>query len=81
MFAPALLAAVLASAAFVRADPTPSDPSPGDVFNEGANCHIDWDVDPTGLWTVMNIELMSGNNYEMVYMTSKSCTVVLPYYK
>ncbi|KAL6300853.1 hypothetical protein BKA93DRAFT_902666 [Sparassis latifolia] len=70
MFAPAFFTALLAFIAVVHADPTPSDPSPGDVFNEGASCHIDWDVDTTGIWTVMNIELMSGNNEEMQYMTT-----------
>jgi len=54
----------------VRADPVPSEPGPGDVFNQGANCPIAWDVDPTGIWTTMNIELMSGSNTNMNHITT-----------
>jgi len=61
---------LLARVALVHANPSPLTPAPGDVFNEGADCHIDWTADPTGLWTTMNIELMCGDNIEMVYMNT-----------
>ncbi|KAG6335997.1 hypothetical protein ID866_3092 [Astraeus odoratus] len=54
----------------VRADPTPTAPGPGDIFFEGQTCSTAWDVDPTGLWTTMHIELMTGDNYNMVHLAS-----------
>ncbi|KAI0047397.1 hypothetical protein FA95DRAFT_1472117, partial [Auriscalpium vulgare] len=53
-----------------RADPVPSEPGPGEIFNEGANCHVAWTPDPTGLWKVTNIELMTGSNTNMVHLTT-----------
>ncbi|KAH9951116.1 hypothetical protein B0H21DRAFT_705791 [Amylocystis lapponica] len=70
MFVPFAIAALAARAALVYADPTPSEPSPGAVFNEGSNCNIGWDADTTGVWKTMNIELMTGDNYNMVYLNT-----------
>ncbi|KAI0058876.1 hypothetical protein BV25DRAFT_1185409 [Artomyces pyxidatus] len=64
---PALLASM---AILVRADPTPSEPGPGQVFNEGQSCHIAWTPDTTGQWKTMNIELMTGNNWDMIHLTT-----------
>ncbi|KAI0074485.1 hypothetical protein K474DRAFT_1570617, partial [Panus rudis PR-1116 ss-1] len=64
------LSAVLATALVARADPVPTDPGPGDVFNEGSTCHIAWEVDTTGTWKIMNIELMSGSNTQMNHITT-----------
>ncbi|EIN06229.1 hypothetical protein PUNSTDRAFT_54488 [Punctularia strigosozonata HHB-11173 SS5] len=61
-FASALLAA--------RADPNPSEPGPGDVFNQGASCPIAWDADASGTWKEMYIELMTGDNFNMVHLTT-----------
>ena len=71
MFSPILLTALLASLAAVRADPDPSEPGPGSVYNEGATCHIAWSPDTTGTWKTMYIELMTGSNLGMVHLTSE----------
>lgn len=67
--------AVLFAVAFpvlrALADPVPDAPSPGEVFNEGSSCHIEWAPDTTGQWTTMNIELMTGDNFNMVHLTSE----------
>ena len=52
------------------ADPVPSTPGPGDVYNQGASCVIEWSLDTNGTWTTMNIELMTGDNTNMVHLTS-----------
>lgn len=62
----------LAAVQLVRADPTPLEPAPGDVFTEGETCHISWDADTTGEWTEMDVALMTGPNDPMVYLTSAS---------
>ncbi|KAI9509138.1 hypothetical protein F5148DRAFT_1148522 [Russula earlei] len=59
------------SLAFVAlADPIPTGPSPGQVFTEGSACTINWTPDTTGNWKIMNIELMTGNNFNMVHLTT-----------
>ena len=72
MFAYAGLVALLAGSAVVRADPTPTAPGPGDVFKEGGQCTFTWDVDTSGTWKQMNVELMSGDNWNMIHLTSMS---------
>lgn len=57
--------------ASVRADPGPLEPSSKSVFNEGSQCTIQWTPDPTGVWNVMNIELMTGSNQQMVHLRSQ----------
>jgi hypothetical protein len=52
------------------ADPNPTTPGPGAVYNSAAQCPIAWDVDPTGVWTTMNIQLMTGDNLNMIPLTS-----------
>ncbi|CCM02669.1 uncharacterized protein FIBRA_04774 [Fibroporia radiculosa] len=64
------LAALIVPFALVHADPTPTTPSPGAVYDEGAACEVGWDADPQGIWTVMNIELMTGSNTDMQYLTT-----------
>ena len=66
----AILIATLPILAVV-AQVEPSEPAPGDKFNEGSDCSISWAVDPTGTWTTLNIELMSGENTAMKHLTSK----------
>ncbi|KAI8996501.1 hypothetical protein BD414DRAFT_478234 [Trametes punicea] len=70
MFAFAGLVALLTGAAIVRADPVPTAPGPGDVFKEGGQCTFTWDVDTTGQWKTMNVELMSGDNWNMIHITT-----------
>ncbi|KAG8836032.1 hypothetical protein FRC17_010496 [Serendipita sp. 399] len=67
MFTSALAALFLASS-FVRAAPEPLEPSSTSVFNEGGNCTILWSPDTTGVWKVMNIELMTGDNFQQVHL-------------
>jgi len=64
------LGALLASSSLVRADVNPTAPGPTDVYKEGGTCHIAWDPDTTGTWKVMNIELMTGSNLQMVHLTT-----------
>ncbi|KAI0694582.1 hypothetical protein C8T65DRAFT_55212 [Cerioporus squamosus] len=70
MFAYAGLAALIAGSAFVRADPVPTAPGPGDVFKVGGQCTFTWDADTTGVWKEMNVELMSGSNLQMNHITT-----------
>ncbi|KAI0641990.1 hypothetical protein C8Q79DRAFT_986700 [Trametes meyenii] len=70
MFAYAGLVALAAGAVVVRADPTPTAPGPGDVFKQGGQCTFTWDVDTTGTWKEMNVELMTGDNWNMVHLTT-----------
>ena len=53
-----------------RADPNPTAPGPGAVFNEGSPCTISWDADSSGTWKTMNIQLMTGDNFNMIPLTS-----------
>jgi len=65
----ATLALTIAALAYgVAADPVPLEPSSTSVFNEGSNCTILWTPDTTGVWTVMNIELMTGDNFNQVHL-------------
>lgn len=70
-----ILTLLAATAIYVRADPNPSSPGPGDVFIEGKPCTISWDVDLTGVWKNMNIDLMTGDNFNMVFLTCTSSSL------
>ncbi|KAJ8515686.1 hypothetical protein ONZ45_g6918 [Pleurotus djamor] len=72
MFASLTALAVLAAALVARADPTPSEPGPGAVYNEGATCRITWDTTPANAeqWKEMNIQLMTGDNFNMIHLTT-----------
>jgi len=67
-----ILTLLAAAAIYVRADPNPNNPGPGDVFVQGKSCTVGWDVDPTGVWKTMNIDLMTGDNFDMVFLTGMS---------
>ncbi|TDL26702.1 hypothetical protein BD410DRAFT_783815 [Rickenella mellea] len=69
MFASFVVATLLAALPAL-ADPTPNGPGPGDVFKEGADCPISWSADTTGVWKTMNIELMTGDNFNMVHLST-----------
>ncbi|KLO06528.1 hypothetical protein SCHPADRAFT_687590 [Schizopora paradoxa] len=64
------VALLTTSIALVSAVPTPLAPAPGALFNEGAQCTVEWTADPTGLWNVMNIQLMAGPNSPMQVLTT-----------
>jgi hypothetical protein len=68
----AIALTVLASSAaiFVHADPDPTSPGPGDVFIEGQACSINWNPDTTGVWKTMIIQLKTGDNFDMVNLTT-----------
>ncbi|KAG0698188.1 hypothetical protein DFH29DRAFT_111822 [Suillus ampliporus] len=71
MFAALALTLLASSAAiFVHADPDPTNPGPGDVFIEGQTCSITWNPDTTGVWKSMIIQLKTGNNFDMVNLTT-----------
>ncbi|OAX37064.1 hypothetical protein K503DRAFT_720300, partial [Rhizopogon vinicolor AM-OR11-026] len=53
----------------VHADPNPTNPGPGDVFIEGQSCAITWSPDTTGVWKTMDIELKTGDNFNMINLT------------
>ncbi|KAG2103047.1 uncharacterized protein F5147DRAFT_580720 [Suillus discolor] len=71
MFA-ALALTILASSAalFAHADPDPTNPGPGDVFIEGQACSMSWNPDTTGVWKTMIIQLKTGDNFNMVNLTT-----------
>ena len=52
-----LALAALSSAllARVRADLTPTAPGPGETFDAGSACTIEWDADAGGTWTNVTI--------------------------
>lgn len=70
----------------VLADLTPTAPGPGQTFDAGSACTIQWDVDQSGTWTNVTIgtciqslfyvllntflDLMSGSNTNMSYVTN-----------
>jgi hypothetical protein len=66
MFAAASFVA-LALTSSVLAMPSPLTPS---TTNAGQPCVISWGPDTTGDWTKTNIELMSGDNQNMVHITT-----------
>ncbi|KAI0718585.1 hypothetical protein C8T65DRAFT_737227 [Cerioporus squamosus] len=61
---------VLAVAQDVVPGIVPTAPGPSDVFKEGTNCTLSWNPDPSGLWKETNVELMSGDNWNMVHITT-----------
>ncbi|OCB86331.1 hypothetical protein A7U60_g6645 [Sanghuangporus baumii] len=66
----ALFLAIVLPALAVLAQVEPLDPAPGNVYNTGTDCEVVWATDPTGQWTTMNIELMTGSNSQMVHLTT-----------
>jgi len=56
--------------ALSRAQVIPTGPAPGDKFISGQDCTIQWDADTTGTWKTAYIELMSGNNIDMIHLTT-----------
>ncbi|KAG8889268.1 hypothetical protein FRB98_005081 [Tulasnella sp. 332] len=57
----------LAFASSALAQPSPLTPAPS---IEGQPCAITWTPDATGKWTQTNIQLMSGDNENMVALTT-----------
>jgi hypothetical protein len=65
---------VLFTAIVTRADVVPSVPGPGVVYKTGGTCSTAWNGDMASntVWKNMSIELMTGSNFNMVHLTSKS---------
>ncbi|EUC54829.1 ser-thr-rich glycosyl-phosphatidyl-inositol-anchored membrane family protein [Rhizoctonia solani AG-3 Rhs1AP] len=63
----ALVASVVAG---VVGAPNPTEPSGSSVFNVGKECAIKWDADSTGSWKKMSIQLMTGDNWNMIPITT-----------
>ena len=62
---------ILSTALLALADGiTPLEPDPGAIYNTNANCPISWTPDTSGGWKTMYIELMTGDNINMVHLTS-----------
>jgi len=69
MFTSALLAFAFGLVSVVKSDPVPLEPHATSVFNEGTDtCLVQWTPDPTGKWTTMYIELMTGDNFQQVHL-------------
>ena len=77
-FSTSTLIAALALAGIAHAEVTPSEPGPGQVFNAGSTCTVSWegDKESTTAWKGMAIQLMTGDNFSMVHLTSTSCPVL-----
>lgn len=60
-------AIVLALVSKALADPAPLTPP---TSNVGTDCVISWSPDTTGKWTQTNIQLMTGDNWNMVPITT-----------
>lgn len=72
MFGTFTLATLLVSALVARADVTPIEPGPAIICEVGQTCHVAWNgdvVSPTA-WKGMAIQLMTGDNFNMVALTT-----------
>lgn len=65
----ALIIATLTAFA-VRADVTPTEPGPRTTCRQGQKCRTAWKGDTNGKSANMAIELMTGDNFNMVHLTT-----------
>lgn len=54
----------------VNAIVSPLEPSPGVVYRQGQMCRTNWAGDISGSYGQMSIQLMTGNNWNMVHIDS-----------
>lgn len=66
-----ILPLLSALSTFVNADVTPTSPDGSTVVRVGQTAEALWTKDPQGNWTDITIKLMTGDNYNMVEVTSK----------
>ncbi|KAI0641984.1 hypothetical protein C8Q79DRAFT_868393, partial [Trametes meyenii] len=59
-----------AAAAAAPGGVTPTAPGPNDVFKQGGTCTFSWTPDPSGVWKQTDVELMTGDNFNMVFITT-----------
>ncbi|KZS94750.1 hypothetical protein SISNIDRAFT_439541 [Sistotremastrum niveocremeum HHB9708] len=62
--------ALLFLAVVAKADPGPTSPDSTSVFNQGSTCTIQWTPDTSGVWKIMNVELMTGDNFHMIHLST-----------
>lgn len=69
-----LLAIVSTPPSLVGAVVTLLRPDPGEKVKAGASCLVQWkgDTDSKTIWKKMSIQLMTGDNYNMVFLKSMS---------
>ncbi|KAI0630817.1 hypothetical protein C8Q77DRAFT_1063410 [Trametes polyzona] len=48
----------------------PTAPGPNDVFKQGGDCKFSWTPDTSGTWKQTDVELMTGDNFHMVFLTT-----------
>jgi len=63
---------LLAASAIVNAVVIPSEPGPGAVYTAGETCSVVWagDADSDTTWKDMAIQLMTGDNWDMIHLTT-----------
>ncbi|KAH6915677.1 hypothetical protein BKA70DRAFT_1253458 [Coprinopsis sp. MPI-PUGE-AT-0042] len=68
----ALTSVLFAASALVRAEVTPSEPGPGSSYTAGETCTVSWDGDRDSdtIWKDMSIQLMTGDNFNMVHLST-----------
>jgi hypothetical protein len=74
MFSKSLFTALPLLAAFttfVRANVIPSSPDGSTVVRVGATAEAMWTKDANGTWTDVTVKLMTGDNFNMVEVTSE----------
>lgn len=75
MFTTTFAVATLLTPLLAQAIITPSSPTPGSTFNEGTKCTVAWNGDPA--WEETNIQLMTGDNFQMVHLSSEYLSYML----
>ncbi|KAG7443975.1 uncharacterized protein BT62DRAFT_971781 [Guyanagaster necrorhizus] len=72
MFSKLFTITVISAIIGAYADVVPTVPGPGDSYDEGDTCVIEWtgDKSSTTAWKDMAIELMTGSNTAMVHITT-----------
>jgi len=63
---------VTSLALMAKADVTPDEPGPGAVYKTGGTCRTTWIGDKVSAtaWKNMSIELMTGDNFNMIHLTT-----------
>ncbi|KAG7094460.1 hypothetical protein E1B28_008056 [Marasmius oreades] len=64
------LFAALSTLSTISAVVIPTAPGPGAVFNQGSKCSTSWVGDTEGKWNDMTIELMTGDNFRMIHLST-----------
>ncbi|PLW45520.1 hypothetical protein PCANC_10142 [Puccinia coronata f. sp. avenae] len=65
-----LVLSFLFAAGSCAAGVVPTAPGPGQIFQEGGNCTLSWNLDTTNKWTSFTVDLMSGSNTAMQPVTN-----------